>query len=245
MKLTIKRNIIRSFKKIPYFFTRKDSYLYQNNYALMGKLSTSLLHDVLSPLTSLSMATELAHNHSIHTISPIINNSTEQIKEYVDIMRGFLMEKKTITKPVHINSEILKCITLIKHKAIQNNIQIQFLEFDQIYSKVHPINIYQIIINLLTNAIEASIDSTNKKVILILKKHEDTFVLECKDFGAGIPQHIIQKIGTYNFSTKSKSRGFGLYSINYILKNILNGSLSVQSENKCGTLFVCTLPIIK
>jgi signal transduction histidine kinase len=244
MKTIFSHFFIRNFKRIPYFFTRTN-YQLEDKYILIGKLSTSLLHDILSPLTSLSIAQEIATHSNTSSIKSIIENSNTQIKEYVDIMRDFLQEEKNLNTKILINAEIVKCLTLLKHKITQNNIQIQFLEFDQVYSKVSPLHIYQIIINLLTNAIEASLESPTKKIILIIKKQDDNLIIECKDFGCGIKTEILHKIGEYNLSSKSTTRGFGLYSVSYIINFLLKGSLLVQSEEHTGSLFTCILPIIK
>lgn len=245
MKYIINIFNTRNFKKIPYFFTRNQSSISQNNYALIGKLSTSLLHDVLSPLTSLMIANDITETHSSEAFKPLIQNSSSQIKEYVEIMREFLQEEYTTNKKILINTEVQKCLTLLKNKIIQNNIQINFIEFDQIYIKINPLYIYQIIINLLTNAIEASTQSETKKIILILRKNKKDVIIECKDFGTGIPKEILQKIGSYNFSTKSNNRGFGLYSIYQLIVHILGGTVSTETEEGAGSLFTCTLPLTK
>lgn len=245
MNYFINKVLIRNFKKIPYFFeTRQRFNIEHTNYALIGRLSTSLLHDILTPLTSLSLTTSLTNVQHTKSLEPIIKHSTNQIQEYVEIMRDFLNENK-IESVVHVNKEILKCITLLQHKAIEQGIQIQYIEFDQVHTQIQPLHIYQIIINLLSNAIEASLITQNKKIILILKKEKDSFCIECKDFGTGIAPDTLTKIGTYNFSTKSPSRGFGLYSLQHIVTQLLKGKMDIQSEPDMGSLFSCTLPLRK
>lgn len=243
MKNIFKKINIWNFKRIPYFFEKNHIDTNQHHYALIGKLSTSLLHDVLSPLTSLLLTSELAEGQT-KNLKPFILNSSSHLKDYVEVMRSFLSEQSSNTS-IHINEEIRKSILLLKHKAIQSNVQIQFLEFDQIYSKINPLHIYQIIINLLTNAIEASTESEIKKIILVLKRSKKEITVECKDFGNGIPNEYIKKIGLYRFSTKSKSRGLGLYSITHIVTNILQGTLTIESTPKEGSLFTCCFPIRK
>lgn len=245
MKHFLEKIIVRNFKRIPYFFeTKPRFYIEQQNYALIGKLSTSLLHDILTPLTSLSLSTTAEETLNSQVIKPIIESSTTQIQDYIKIMRDFLDEPKEDSLN-HINQEISKCILLLKNKALTHGVQIQYLEFDQIYSKTYSLHIYQIVINLLSNAIEASISSEVKKVILILKKESENYYIECKDFGSGMTPEILSKIGASNFSTKSDQRGFGIYSIQHIIQNILKGEYIIQSEPNNGSLFSCKLPIIK
>lgn len=241
MKEKIKKLVERNFKKIPYFFEKKNSFYFdESGYTLIGRLSTSLLHDILSPLTSLSLAASTPHTST----QTLIENSSKQLGEYVSILRNFLLEKN-LSNATSINQEIRNCILLIRHLSLMHNVQIQFIEFNQITTHIHPLHIYQIVINLLTNAVEASIHSKTKKVILILKKEKHFLYIECKDFGSGIPQDSIEKIGMYNFSTKSTNRGFGLYSVSHIVHNLLKGTLHVESEPNQGSLFSCKIPLFK
>jgi signal transduction histidine kinase len=243
MKQIYEKIILRNLKKIPYFFKIKPTiHLEQSNYALIGKLSTSLLHDILTPLTSLSLAQEISQESA--QFQPIVTHSTKQISEYVSILKEFL-ESATGQKPTLINSEISKCLVLLKHKALVHNIQIQYIEFDQIQTNIHPLHIYQIIVNLISNAIEASAESETKKIIVSLRKFKNKFYIECRDYGVGIPQEHIRKIGLYNFSTKSKDRGLGLYSVMHIIQNILKGRLHIESEPNKGSLFSCEIPLFK
>lgn len=226
--------IQRNSKRIPYFFE-------QNNYALIGKLSSSILHDVLTPLTSLTLAHTVQGKQSSLADS-IVKNSTTELKEYIDILKNFLQQENVPTT-IEINAEIKKSILLLKHKLISNNIQLQFIEFDQIKMNVHPLHIYQIIINLISNAIEASIHLKTKKIILLLKKIENYIHIECRDFGTGIPEDIIKHAGKKFISTKSDQRGFGLYSIYYIVEYMLQGEITIQTEKDSGTLFICKIPL--
>ena len=234
MKDIFEKFIMRNSKRIPHFFE-------ENNYALIGKLSGSILHDVLTPLTSLTLANENQHL-SPNLMEPIIQNSRKELREYLDILKNIMHDNKTLQK-IHINEEIRKSILLLKHKIITHNINLQFIEFDQIYSQIYPIHIYQIIINLISNAIEGSTDSNNKQIILLIKKAQNQMQIECRDFGCGIPQHILKNIGKDFTSTKSEQRGFGLYSIHYTIQKILHGTIHIETEEKNGTLFVCKIPI--
>jgi signal transduction histidine kinase len=242
MKNFFEKMNVWNFKKVPYFFEKNQIDIEQKNYALLGKLSASLLHDVLSPLTSLLLASDLQIQPN--KLYPIIADSSKSLREYLEIMRGFLNQENN-KEHILLNEEIKKCILLIKHKAIQSNVQIQFIEFNQVYIKINPLYIYQIVINLITNAIESLEKSEIKKIILILKSTKKYIVIECKDFGCGISSEQMRKIGLYRFSTKSKSRGFGLYSINHIITHICKGSITIESKINEGTLFTCLLPLKK
>lgn len=240
MKKAFQNFIQRNFKKIPYFFERKQEfYIEQYNYALIGKLSSSILHDILTPLTSILLSSQLNKKDQTKTIE----TSTKELKEYVEVLRDFAHQDISKEK-IHINKEISKSILLLRHKSISENTQIQFVEYDQIFLNIHPLHIYQIIINLVSNAIDSSIDSKIKKVIVSLKKEQKYIEIKCRDFGAGIPKYILKSAGKEILSTKSKTRGFGLYSIYYIVEKILKGSITIHTGENLGTHITCRIPII-
>lgn len=239
----IQQFVIRNMQHIPYFFERKHGlHLTQYNYALMGRLSASLLHDILTPITALSMVSSVSERDAKSPLSVTVSESTRQITEFVDIMKQFLQECGT-QRLLHINEEIRKSIRLMAHKALQNGVQIQFLELDQVHSTAHPLFIYQVIVNLVSNAIDASATSKDKKVILIIKRQEKIFTIECKDFGPGISRDVRKAMCKPGFTTKSDGHGFGLYSVRRIVTQSLGGTLSVYSEPDMGSLFSCRLPI--
>ena len=241
----IQQLVVRNIKSIPYFFQKNSVFnLDQTNYALIGKLSASLLHDILTPITSLTLGVSAYQGETADEIKPVIDNSTRQIKEFVDIMKDFLKENDS-ESVVHINKELHKSIMLMSHKAMQHGVQIQFMEFDQVYSRAHPLYIYQIVVNLISNAIDASSECATKKVIVLLKKEKSSFVIECKDFGTGIPLKHVREICKMGFTTKCSGSGFGLYSVKHIVTQRLYGELKIHSEPDEGSLFSCRLPIRK
>lgn len=234
--------VIRNIKGIPYFFIKNhNADSAQQHYALVGKLSASLLHDILTPLTSLSLGAAAA-DKSNDMLIPIMDRSSAQIKEFVEIMRDFLNEIGQ-ESTVHINAEIRKSIRLMSHKAVRHNVQIQFLELHQVRSRAHPLYIYQILVNLLSNAIDASADSQDKKIIVILKKMGKQYSIECKDFGNGIPAEHVRRICKPGFTTKPDGFGLGLFSVKRIVTQQLHGRFHIHSEPGDGSLFSCRIPI--
>lgn len=238
MKNILQKILYRNSKRVPVFFNTYQ--IQESNYALLGKISSSILHDVLTPLTSLL----ISQNTETSGLKPFVERSSRELIEYVDILKNF-MHQDIDTSSIHINKEITKSILLLKHKALMSHVSVQFLELNQVYSNIHPLHIYQIVINLLTNALDAAEYSENKKVIIILKQVKSSHIeISCRDFGAGIPKKILKNIGQSIISTKSKQRGFGLYSVFYVVQEILQGSILIKSKKDFGTLFVCKIPII-
>lgn len=237
--------IFRNIKNIPYFFEKNISFTIKNqNYALLGKLSASLIHDILTPIQTLCLNESLSKTTENQTLNSYVLESKTQIKEYVEIMKDFL-DQPADMHSIHINTEICKCIKLLAHKATTQNIQIQFIEFDQVYSNINSLYIYQILVNLISNAIDASAHTSNKKVIVLLKQEKDWFQIDCKDYGEGMTPDVLKNLCTLHFTTKERGCGLGLYSVKRIIHSYLKGTLTIHSEPNNGSLFSCKIPLLK
>jgi signal transduction histidine kinase len=122
-------------------------------------------------------------------------------------------------------------------------VQIQFLELNQVHTYTHAIYIYQILVNLISNAIDASAGSETKKVLIILKRQGRSYSIECKDFGSGMPKNILRQIKKPGYTTKPDGHGFGLYSVRFIVEKRMYGRLSASSDPEEGSLFSCRIPL--
>jgi len=78
----------------------------------------------------------------------------------------------------------------------------------------------------------------------IFKDGRTYVVLEVKDTGEGIPQHIISKIFDPFFTTKEQGKGTGLgLSMVYGIVQELKGTIQVSSEIGKGTIFRIEIPM--
>ena len=155
-------------------------------------------------------------------------DDSENIEEY-DINEG-------------IENTLLVANNEIKYyaKVIKN--------FGQIPSvKVIPVEINQVFINIIVNAVSAIKEKTpdNQGTITINTFEEEEYVCcTIEDTGTGISPQIITEIFNPFFTTKPVGQGTGLgLSISYdIINNKHHGKLEVQSNLGEGTVFTIKLP---
>lgn len=105
--------------------------------------------------------------------------------------------------------------------------------------------VLQIIINLLSNAKHAVMDSENKRIITIkaFTINDNTAEVTVMDTGTGITHENIERIFEFGFSTKKNGHGFGLHSSAIAAKE-LQGTLSVYSDGHGkGARFTLHLPL--
>lgn len=113
--------------------------------------------------------------------------------------------------------------------------------------KSQPHKILQILINLLTNAVDALLDKEDmgeKRIVLRLKPHNgDSVRVEVCDNGMGILPENLKRIFMHGFTTKAKGHGFGLHSAANLATE-LGGRLFAMSDGVGkGSTFCLDLPL--
>ena len=166
-----------------------------------------------------------------------IVHTTQSLSHMIDDF--IMMFSSTISihkKRFSLIETVENAIEILQNEIISNNIII-INNTKDIFINQNQILFEQIILNLLTNSIEAIIENQEdieKRYILIeTKKGKNRdFILTILDSGKGINELIKDKIFEPYFSRKKvhSGSGMGLFITNKIIKNQFNTELSTQNE---------------
>ena len=108
--------------------------------------------------------------------------------------------------------------------------------------KGSAIELRQLILNLLQNAVEAM--PGGGTVTVETCREGDMLRIDITDTGQGIPEDVRPKIFSAFFSTKSEGLGLGLFSARRIV-NDYGGRIAMESKEGTGTCFTVLLPLRK
>lgn len=111
---------------------------------------------------------------------------------------------------------------------------------------INPTRIQQLLINLLSNAVQVLADRALPRQIQIVARLSDKQQIQIaiRDNGSGIPIEMQERIFEPFFTTKPVGRGTGLgLSIARTIANEHRGVLSVESQPGAGTVFYLALPV--
>lgn len=226
--------------------------------AALGKLSSSVAHEINNPLSGILIYTKLIYkqlsNPELYASKKdtmlkhlkLIENETKRCGDIVKGLLDFSRKDQNDFEPKHLHEILLETYDLMSHPIKIANIS--FLtdlsaKSDLIYCS--PNQIKQACVALLVNASEAV---TEKGEITIRSKNidEDTVTFEITDNGLGIAAEDITHIFEPFFSTKQDASGIGLglAIVHGIIQNH-KGKIRVRSEQGCGTTLCVTLPLIK
>ncbi|MDR2625216.1 MAG: hypothetical protein LBC37_02695, partial [Zoogloeaceae bacterium] len=103
-----------------------------------------------------------------------------------------------------IDSALMLAKNLVKHRQVVKS-----------YGNTHPVfcapsQINQVMLNLITNAVQATVEKNGTLMIATRMKGEDTVVIKVADNGTGIPEDVVGRIFDPFFTTKEIGKGTGL-----------------------------------
>ncbi|MBF0411277.1 MAG: GHKL domain-containing protein [Desulfamplus sp.] len=230
--------------------------------AALGKMAAGVAHEINNPLGIISTKAgwmrdlldeeEFKESPNFKEFQECLDKIEEHVQRAGKIthnMLGFARSMEPVMESVDINSLLTKTTEFLNHHAQINNIAIK-TDYDKALPEINSdrSQLQQVFLNILNNAIDSI---TNKGDVIITTRREhdsrndcDKIVIDIKDTGSGIPEHIKNRIFDPFFTTKEKEKGTGLgLSISYRIIEKLGGTISVKSEKDKGSVFTITLPI--
>lgn len=225
----------------------------------IGELSSGIVHDfnnILHPIIGNleRLIADTAHDNKIQTPLENILNGANRASTLVKQILSFSHREELDIHPVKIQPIISEVIKLSRSSLPATIKIIQTIDDGCGEVLVDPTHIYQIAMNLITNAAHAMgqnegiLDVTLKEISIIgtpsecLSLKPGTYVCLCiADTGEGIDAAIVNRVFEPYFTTKKTGSGLGLSVISRII-NQYGGDICFSSEPGHGSLFQVYLP---
>lgn len=221
----------------------KESQLVQKaKMAEMGEMLENIAHQWKQPLSimstlSSSMAFKKSANIETTQEEEIeqlekINETVQYLSQTIDDFREFFKPDKMKTR-FNIKESYKKVQKLIKPKL--DSMEIEFIENLQDVEIMGLKNeLIQVIINIINNARDqlATINQSKKLIFVDIHVKDKYVCLSIKDNAGGIADDIIDRVFEPYFTTKSEEEGtgIGLYMSQEMVKNHMNGIISVEND---------------
>ena len=245
-------------KKSEELGTAQQELMHVERLASLGKLSSSVAHEINNPLSGILIYTKLLYKQvsnpevyaskreSILKHLKLIENETKRCGDIVKGLLDFSRKDQDDFEPRHLHEILKETYDLMTHPIKIANIT--FVSEFQAYSDLiycNPNQIKQACIAVLVNASEA-VKENGEIVIRTKNPDEETISIEISDNGSGIAEEDIPHIFEPFFSTKQdvSGIGLGLAIVHGIIQNH-KGKIQVRSELGHGTTISVNLPVIK
>ncbi len=249
-----KVNFIVEFSTLEKFVF--DSFkLYKKKHQMemeFANVATQVAHDIRSPLESLTNLSKdvIKLNEDQREIIALSISRINEITESL-LMRHRGLQKNDISpsdKPSS-NPELIYPIlgNVIAEKKVEfknnNDVNIEFVSdkaAENLFCSINRANFKRVISNLINNSVEAI--ESGGKITISLSKDTQNVLVEIKDTGCGIPDEVLNNIGSNSPSKKDTGNGLGLqHAIKCISE--WKGKYSISTKENVGTSFVIVLPI--
>ncbi len=157
--------------------------------------------------------------NSISMMTNII--STQQQYAKTDLFQENIQLSSIVDEAINIQ------IDLIASYHVQLNRH--YRKVDAIYAE--KAKVYQIVNNLLVNAIQASQQNkkTRASITLDISQQDDMIIFIIRDNGIGIKEQQLTKVFQHGYTTKKTGHGFGLHSCANLMSE-MHGKIYVESE---------------
>ena len=228
---------------------------HMNCVATAGQLTASIAHEIRQPLSSIASFGSaglrwLKHDPpNLDKARSGLENVVAQVHRADDVIKSvtalFKNESTTRTE-VYVNALVEQVLVSTAQARNSNGILLEtnLVESPPPYVMADPVQLQQVILNLITNAIDAMSASKQGARILLIETNidqDDTVVITVADTGPGFDSKVAAQLFKPFFTTKSSGMGLGLP----ICKSIIEahqGTLTVASREPHGAVFRIELP---
>jgi PAS domain S-box-containing protein len=165
----------------------------------------------------------------------------KRIQQIVKDLRDFARLDESELQEVDLNAGIESTLNIIQGQARKQQVALDLDLAPLPMVSCYPAKINQVVLNLVTNAIDAC--PPGSKVMVGTRSAADGVEIIVSDTGSGIDPSIREKIFDPFFTTKPQGKGTGLgLSISYGIVQAHGGTIAFESTVGLGTRFVVHLP---
>ncbi|GMT49571.1 MAG: hypothetical protein IEMM0008_1110 [bacterium] len=214
-------------------------FIFLDRYLEVEKRNPGDIKDFFRQMNQVKSQIDLSEVYrDIKDLMGIIAEGTERVISIVQDMQ-VSRDNMDAIKNIDINQCLDSTISLVFSQR-KEGIRVLRHYMDDTTITCNPVQIKQVLLNILTNAIHAI---GNKGIIRIetYKDLEDIY-LTISDNGCGIPNDLLGRVFDPFYTSKKGGTGIGLYIVHEIIKKH-HGSVKVFSEVDLGTVVTIRLPI--
>ena len=218
--------------------------------AIVGQLTASLAHEVRNPLGSIRGAVEILREQVPEDVKQseffdILIQDTQRLNEVVEHYLNFVKKHSKHYTDFDAREIIRNVLQMLASTARKQRVKIiHHLPDTPLMIHADKIELWQILVNVLLNALQAVAHNNGGEIHLHANKisqgNKDYMQIRIIDNGPGIPEQEIEKIFAPFYTTKETGTGLGLP----IVKQIADSNKwKIELSNRAGAGVVFSLDI--
>lgn len=221
--------------------------------ATLGEMVAALAHELNQPLAAILSNAQAARRFladgeidpgELRAILDDIVRDDKRAGNVIHNLRAMVSKRPAAREACCLNKLVREAVELIRSEMIEAKVEVRsVLEPDLPFVEVARVELQQVLMNLLINAIQAMEETPLKfRIIEVETRAEANIVaVVVRDRGHGIPTERLPAIFDPFFSTKPSGLGMGLSICRRIIENHA-GRIEARNHNDGGASFSFTLP---
>jgi len=225
--------------------------LHASRLSVMGQMASTMAHELNQPLTAVTNYLEAGrHLLSLGDVEPrrvadLMERAVVQAQragEVIRQLRQFVSKGETERRTHNLNPLVEEALALGLVGARQSGVRVSLeLDHDLPPVVVDPVQIQQVVLNLVRNAIEAMEAVERRELTITTRLIDDTIETSVADTGPGIAPELADRLFQPFVTTKKTGMGLGL-SICREIVEAHHGRLTAVGRPSGGTVFRLILP---
>jgi C4-dicarboxylate-specific signal transduction histidine kinase len=232
----------------------RQALAHANRIATMGQLTASIAHEVNQPIAA-AITNAQATLRWLSAARPDLEEARQALRrivengnragEVIGRIRALITKAPPRKDDVAINDAILEVVALTRGEAVKNGVSVrtQLAEGLPIIEG-DGVQLQQVILNLIVNAIEAMSGTNEAPRDLLIgaeKADPDGVLVAVRDSGPGLAPETLERLFDAFYTTKASGMGMGLSICRSIIE-AHGGRLWASANLPRGAVFQFTVP---
>lgn len=222
---------------------------------MLGEMASGLAHELNQPLSAISnYAAGLTKRLDAGPQDPaVVRDALSRIREQakrggemIKRLRSMVAKRPAKNETVEVNAVVRNVLELCGFQIMEQQVKVGVhLDPQNPLIRVDPIQIEQVLINLIQNAIDAMAQTPKDKRKIQLRTcriGQNKIVISVRDDGQPLSQPQLDSVFEPFFTTKDKGMGMGL-AISESIALTHGGGLTARANPARGATFTLTLPM--
>ncbi|MCB1801138.1 MAG: PAS domain S-box protein [Gammaproteobacteria bacterium] len=233
---------------------RQNELVHVTRVSHMGEMATGIAHELNQPLSAIvnyangcarRLRLDIGGKDELLEALGQISDQASRAGEIIKRLRGMVRRRQPVREMVDLNVLARETCSLISHELQRHELVIERrLSPEELWVRVDSVQIEQVLINLVRNALDAMVDipAAERRLQIETGVQADGMVyVRVQDNGAGISARNMEHLFDAFFSTKESGMGMGLAISQTIISNH-HGKIRADSWPGKGSAFTIELP---
>ncbi len=219
----------------------------------MEEMASGMAHEISQPLAAIVNYTQgcvrylQSEEHDASQLAEIMKKAVAQAEragQVIHRLKNFFCKGQLFRTPCKVNSLIRETVSLIRSDLKSSKTKIDFeLEKEIPMVSADKIQLQQVMLNLIQNAMEAMNETKNKRIRIQCKPYDvHNIEITFKDTGPGFSKEVANKVFEPFFTTKTHGRGMGLAICRSIVE-AHGGKFTINPNTNNHSWIRFTIPI--